>query len=221
VSEARITAEPSAASPSSITAVAGVRRIPQPPPVVSEKGLSAPQWGMLSFLLSEVAFFSTLITTYVVYLGKDTVGPTPAEALSLPLVIVNTICLLASSFTIHQADRALRQDNQSGFCLWWTVTIALGAVFLLGTAYEWRDLITRHHLTISRNLFGTTYYTLVGFHAFHVTAGVVVMSIVLGLALRRQVTSRNLTGVELVSWYWHFVDAVWVVVFTVVYLLGR
>jgi cytochrome c oxidase subunit 3/cytochrome o ubiquinol oxidase subunit 3 len=176
---------------------------------------------MLSFLLSEVAFFGTLIGAYVYYLGRDTVGPTPAEALSLPLVLGTTVCLLSSSATIHLAERALRRGAQAGFCLWWLATVALGVVFLLGTAYEWRELITRHHLTISRNLFGTTYYTLVGFHGLHVTAGVVAMLVVLGLALRRQVTVENQTGVEMVSWYWHFVDGVWVVVFTVVYVVGR
>jgi cytochrome c oxidase subunit 3/cytochrome o ubiquinol oxidase subunit 3 len=93
--------------------------------------------------------------------------------------------------------------------------------FLLGTAYEWNGLIRDHGLTISRNLFGTTYYTLVGFHALHVTIGVLVMLTVLGLALRRQVTVQNASGVQLVSWYWHFVDVVWIVVFTVVYLVGR
>jgi cytochrome c oxidase subunit 3/cytochrome o ubiquinol oxidase subunit 3 len=94
-------------------------------------------------------------------------------------------------------------------------------VFLGGTALEWRDLIERHQLTIGRNLFGTTYYTLVGLHALHVTGGVTIMLIVLGLALGRRVTSANRAGVGLVSWYWHFVDGVWVVVFTVVYLVGR
>jgi cytochrome c oxidase subunit 3/cytochrome o ubiquinol oxidase subunit 3 len=97
----------------------------------------------------------------------------------------------------------------------------LGAVFLGGTAFEWHDLIYRHQLTISRNLFGSTYYTLVGLHALHVTGGVTVMLIVFGLALARQVTSARGGAVGLVSWYWHFVDAVWVVVFTVVYLVGR
>ena len=99
--------------------------------------------------------------------------------------------------------------------------VAFGAAFLGGTAYEWQELISRHHLTISRNLFGTTYYTLVGLHALHVTGGVTIMAIVLGLALGRQVTSANRAGVGLVSWYWHFVDGVWVVVFTVVYVVGR
>jgi cytochrome c oxidase subunit 3 len=183
--------------------------------------LTAQQWGVVSFLVSEVALFSTLIVTYVFYLGKDVVGPTPAVALTLPLVLFTTACLLASSATIHLAEKRLERGNQGGFIRWWAATIGLGVIFLLGTAYEWYGLITRHHLTISRNLFGTTYYTLVGLHALHVTGGVIVMLIVLALALRRQVTTANRTGVGMVSWYWHFVDGVWVVVFTVVYLLGR
>jgi cytochrome c oxidase subunit 3/cytochrome o ubiquinol oxidase subunit 3 len=185
------------------------------------KTLGAPQWGMISFLASEVAFFSTLIVAYLTFLGRDVIGPTPAEALSLPLVLGTTACLLASSLTIHRADRALRGGNQGGFCLWWAATIGLGLAFLAGTGYEWSELISRHDLTMGRNLFGTTYYTLVGFHGVHVSAGLVVMLIVLGLALRRRVTVGNRTGVELVSWYWHFVDCVWIAVFAVVYLYGR
>jgi cytochrome c oxidase subunit 3/cytochrome o ubiquinol oxidase subunit 3 len=176
---------------------------------------------MVSFLLSEVALFGTLIITYIFYLGRDKVRPTPADALSLYLVVWTTACLLASSATVHVAERTLGRGNQSGFLRWWLATIVLGAVFLVGTAFEWHDLINRHHLTISRNLFGTTYYTLVGLHALHVTGGVTVMLIVLGLAVGRQVTKANRGAVGLVSWYWHFVDGVWVVVFTVVYLVGR
>jgi cytochrome c oxidase subunit III len=195
--------------------------ISSPPPIVVETNLGAARWGMISFLVSEVAFFATLIVTYLIFLGKDQVGPTPSEALSLPLVLFTTFLLLSSSVTIHLAERKLHVGDQASFRLLWTATIILGASFLLGTAYEWRELITRHHLTISRNLFGTTYYTLVGFHGLHVTAGVVVMLIMLGLALGRQVTARNQSGIEMVSWYWHFVDGVWLVVFTVVYLVGR
>ena len=183
--------------------------------------LTAPQWGMISFLVSEVALFGTLIVTYVFYLGKDVVGPTPAEALSLRLVLFTTACLLASSGTIHFAERGLGQGNQSRFIQLWLATIVLGAVFLTGTAFEWRELIYRYQLTINRNLFGTTYYTLVGLHALHVTGGVTIMLVVLGLALRRRVTAANRGAVGLVSWYWHFVDGVWIVVFTVVYLVGR
>jgi cytochrome c oxidase subunit III len=177
---------------------------------------------MLSFLVSEVALFSTLIVAYLAFLGTDQSGPTPA-VLSLPLVIGTTICLLSSSVTVHLADRSLRSGSRSAFLRWWSATILLGIVFLAGTAYEWRGLIVNDGLTISRNLFGTTYYTLVGFHALHVTVGVIVMLILLGLTLRRQVSAINgqASGAELVSWYWHFVDGVWVVVFTVVYVVGR
>ena len=183
--------------------------------------LSPSQWGLLSFLVSEVALFGTLIFTYIFYLGRDTVGPTPGEVLSLTLVLCTTACLLASSGTVHVAERTLERGNLGGFIRWWLATIVLGTLFLVGTGFEWHDLIYRHGLTISRNLFGTTYYTLVGLHALHVTGGVTIMLIVLGLVLARQVTSANRAGVGLVAWYWHFVDGVWVVVFTVVYLVGR
>ncbi len=182
----------------------------------SELRLDARQWGMVAFLVSEVAFFSTLIVVYLTFLGRDTVGPTPREALSLPLVIVTTICLLSSSGTIHRAEKNLEAGDPSGFRKWWAATIGLGFVFLAGTGYEWYDLITRDGLTIGRNLFGTTFYTLVGFHGLHVTVGLITMLVVL---LVRPGPDRR--GVELVSWYWHFVDAVWVVVFSVVYLFGR
>jgi cytochrome c oxidase subunit 3/cytochrome o ubiquinol oxidase subunit 3 len=195
---------------------------PIPPPIVPEHTLSPGQWGMISFLVSEVALFSTLIVVYIFYLGKDTVGPKPAEALSLSLgVVFSTICLLSSSGTIHMAEKNLEHGSQGRFMLWWAATIVLGMIFLGGTAFEWHELIYTHNLTISRNLFGTTYYTLVGLHALHVTGGVTIMLIVLGLALCRQVTPASWTGVGMVGWYWHFVDVVWVVVFTVVYLVGR
>ncbi len=197
------------------------QRLPVPPAIRPERNLSRGQWGLLSFLVSEVALFGTLIVTYIFYKGTDVVGPTPAEALKLSLVLFTTACLLASSGTVHLAERTLRRGNQSGFIQLWLATIVLGVIFLGGTGFEWRDLIHNHHLTISRNLFGTTYYTLVGLHATHVTGGVIIMVIVLGLALRRQVTTANPEGVGLVSYYWHFVDVVWIVVFTVVYLLGR
>lgn len=192
--------------------------LPIPPEIAPERTLSAAQWGMASFLVSEVAFFSTLIVAYVTFLGRDTVGPTPAQALSLKLAFGTTLCLVASSVIIHFAEAALRRGNQAAFKILWAMTIALGVAFLLGTAYEWHDLITEQQLTISRNLFGTTYYTLVGFHGLHVTAGVIAMSIILLLATRGAVTKEHETGVQLVSWYWHFVDVVWIVVFLVVYV---
>jgi len=195
--------------------------LPIPPDALAEETLTAPEWGMASFLLSEVAFFSTLIVTYVTFLGKDLVGPTPREALSLPLVFGTTACLLSSSVVIHAAERALERNEHRIFLFFWAATIALGVAFLVGTAYEWRNLIEQHSLTLGRNLFGTTYYTLVGFHALHVTAGVIALSVVLGLALRGELGEQHSLGIRLVSWYWHFVDAVWIVVFLVVYIFGR
>jgi cytochrome c oxidase subunit I len=190
---------------------------------MKDEHASSFSWGLISFLVSEVALFSTLIVVYVFYLGKDAVGPTPAEALSLTLVLFTTACLLGSSGTIHFAEQSLRQGNERRFRSLWSATIVLGAIFLVGTAFEWNDLMVHHHLTISRNLFGTTYYTLVGLHALHVSAGVLIMIIVLVLALRRREADSSfiLHPSSLVSWYWHFVDVVWIVVFTVVYLLGR
>jgi cytochrome c oxidase subunit 3/cytochrome o ubiquinol oxidase subunit 3 len=200
---------------------------------------------MIAFLVSEVAFFSTLIVVYLAFLGADQSGPTPA-VLSLRLVIFTTICLLSSSVTVHQADKALRSGSRPVFLRWWSATILLGVVFLAGTAYEWNTLIGEHGLTISRNMFGTTYYTLVGFHALHVSVGVITMLVVFGLIVKHQAAFSHSAlsawgsegnkeplsppardgrvsgvGVQLVSWYWHFVDGVWVVVFTAVYLVGR
>jgi cytochrome c oxidase subunit III len=194
-------------------------RFPVPPPVVPEKNLSPAQWGMIAFLFSEVAFFSTLIVAYLTFYGRDGQpgglgGPEPLNSLSLPLALGTTFCLLASSVSIHGAEDALRKDRPSVFRGLWSLTIVLGIAFLCGTAYEWSDLIGRHHLTISRNLFGTTFYTLVGFHGLHVSVGVLLMLIVLQMG--RGVSHAFC---QLVSWYWHFVDGVWIVVFSVVYLM--
>ena len=183
--------------------------------------LTAPQIGMLAFLFSEFAFFSTLIVAYLTFVGNDRSGPTPAEALSLPLALGSSLFLFSSSFTIHRAEQLLHRGSRSGFHRWWGLTIALGAMFIGGTAYEWSELIRVHGLLISTNLFGSTYYTLVGFHGLHVTCGLLVMAVVLVLSLRGRIGTERGGGIELVSWYWHFVDAVWVVVFSVVYLWGR
>jgi cytochrome c oxidase subunit 3 len=199
----------------------GKHRLPVPPAIVPEKNLSGAQWGMLAFLVSEVAFFGALMTAYVTYLGADTSGPTPREALSLPLAFASTLCLVASSWTIHLAEGHQREGRARQFLWLWAGTIALGVVFLLGTAYEWRELIVVHRLTISRNLFGTTFYTLVGFHALHVTIGLLTMLAVLGVMLSGRVPTSDRALTQLVSWYWHFVDVVWIAVFALVYLIGR
>jgi cytochrome c oxidase subunit 3/cytochrome o ubiquinol oxidase subunit 3 len=195
--------------------------LPVPPPVGLEVRPDGRKVGMLVFFVSEVSFFSTLLIAYVIYMGQSTTGPTPAEALSLPLAICTTICLLSSSFTLHLAERSLRAGRSAAFQAWWALTILLGAAFLGGTGYEWHELIWHHHLTISRNLFGTTFFTLVGFHAAHLTVGLLLLGLMLGLYRSGRVDHQHAIGIEMVSWYWHFVDAVWVVVFTVVYVIGR
>jgi cytochrome c oxidase subunit III len=178
--------------------------------------------GMLTFIASEAAFFGTLIMTYIYFLHQTTHGtPSPSQVFRLPMVLVASVCLFSSSGTIHLAEKALRRNVRQAFLGWWGLTIVLGVLFLLGTMIEWRELIERWGLTVSRNLFGSTYFTLVGFHALHVTVGVIMMSIIFGLAWRRQISDRNETGATVVAWYWHFVDGVWLVVFTLVYFVGR
>jgi cytochrome c oxidase subunit 3 len=158
------------------------------------------------------------VVAYLFYAGKSLSGPTPS-VLRIPIFF--TVCLLSSSLTIHFAVSALRKGRGASFAAWWILTIALGAAFLAGTAAEWRHLIRDEGLTIQTNLFGTTYYSLVGLHAFHVTAGLLLLGVVALFTLLRRVAQEHAERVDVLSLYWHFVDAVWVVVFTVVYVIGR
>jgi cytochrome c oxidase subunit 3 len=175
--------------------------------------------GMACLIAAESAIFTIFVVAYLFYAGKSLTGPTPREVLETP--ILYTICLLSSSLTIHFASRFLKRGKRGGFLGLWFLTIILGCLFLYGTGQEWRQLIYEHGLTISTNLFGTTYYSLVGLHAFHVTAGLILLSIVLFFGLADRVGPEQSARIEVLSLYWHFVDGVWVVVFTVVYVLGR
>jgi cytochrome c oxidase subunit III len=175
--------------------------------------------GMYGLIVAESAIFTIFVVAYLFYVGKSTTGPSPGDVLRAPIAF--TICLLSSSITVHFAGAALRADRMKAFVLWWSLTIALGAIFLGGTAREWHHLIVDEGLTVATNLFGTTYYSLVGLHAFHVTVGLLALSTVLLFALTGQVRTQHGGRVEVLSLYWHFVDAVWVVVFTVVYVIGR
>ena len=175
--------------------------------------------GMISLIAAESAIFTIFVVAYIFYIGKSLSGPTPKDVLSVP--IFNSVCLLSSSLTIHLAVRALRKAQTTLFGLWWFATLALGAIFLVGTGLEWRKLIFEDRLTVSTNLFGTTYYSLVGLHAFHVTVGLLVIAIVMFFTLAGKMAPRYTERLEVFSMYWHFVDAVWVIVFTVVYVIGR
>jgi cytochrome c oxidase subunit III len=175
--------------------------------------------GMASLIVAESAIFTIFVVAYLFYAGKSLTGPTPGEVLETP--IFYTICLLSSSLTIHFASRFLERGKRGAFLGLWVLTIVLGALFLFGTGQEWHRLIYERGLAISTNLFGTTYYSLVGLHAFHVTAGLLMLSIVLLFGLAGRVGREQSDRVNVLSLYWHFVDAVWVVVFTVVYVVAR
>jgi cytochrome c oxidase subunit III len=175
--------------------------------------------GMVCLIATEAALFSIFVVAYLFYIGKSVIGPYPAQVLEVP--ILPTICLLASSATIMLAERALHQGYSGRFTGWWFLTILLGVEFLRATAVEWYRLIFTHHLTISTNLFGTTFYSLVGFHAMHVTVGLILLTLVLLLSLCGYVTQAQSERVAALSLYWHFVDVVWIVVFLVVYIIGR
>jgi cytochrome c oxidase subunit III len=188
---------------------------------------SGPTWelpykgkiGMACLIIAESSIFTIFVVAYLYYLGKSLTGPTPREVLETP--VFYTICLLSSSLTIHVATKLLAGSKRAVFLAFWLLTIVLGGLFLFGTVQEWHRLIYEHGLTISTNLFGTTYFSLVGLHAFHVTAGLLMLAIVLLLGLGGRIGREQSARVEVLAMYWHFVDAVWVVVFTVVYIIGR
>ena len=188
--------------------------------------LKQPEWtlpdrgrvAVICLFATEFALFTIFVVAYIFYLGKSLSGPTPGQVLELP--IWATICLLSSSITVAFAGRALNSNQTQRFKLWVAATVLLGVEFLRNTAVEWRHLIRDFHLTISTNLFGTTFYSLVGLHASHVVIGLTLLSITLVLGLRGSMRGQS-RRFELLAWYWHFVDAVWVAVFTVVYVIGR
>jgi len=194
----------------------------RPVTVTEPPGLD-PAWrgrvGMISLIIAETSLFAVFVVAYLFYIGKSLNGPYPKDVLELPLF--NTVCLLASSVTIAFALRALRSGGIRRSGVWFLVTIVLGAVFLAGTAREWYGLIVRHGLTIGTNLFGTTFYSLVGLHASHVIVGLAILTLLCVFAFSGALRQEHLERAEIASWYWHFVDGVWVVVFTVVYVVGR
>jgi cytochrome c oxidase subunit 3 len=175
--------------------------------------------GMYCLIAAEAAIFTIFVVAYIFYIGKSLTGPQPKDVLRVPIFF--TICLLSSSLTMHVAVKLLRGGRVHSFGLWWLVTIALGTIFLAGTFREWRHLIYDEGLTIQSNLFGTTYYSLVGLHAIHVTVGLFALATMAIFTLLGYIRQEHAERAEVLSTYWHFVDVVWVVVFLVVYVIGR
>jgi cytochrome c oxidase subunit 3 len=176
------------------------------------------QVGTLLLILAESSFFGVFLVAYLFYIGRSLTGPQPADVLEFP--VVATICLLSSSGTIVLAVRDLERGHVARFATSLLATILLGGAFVVFTALEWKELIFEHGLTISTNLFGTTFYSLVGFHAAHVCIGLLLMLLTLVLTVFGHVRREHAFRVDLLSWYWHFVDVVWIAVFTVVYVVG-
>jgi len=175
--------------------------------------------GMFGLIAAEAGIFTIFVVAYLFYVGKSLTGPMPKDVLSVPVFF--TICLLSSSLTIHLAAKALRRGTVRSFGILWFATISLGAAFLYGTAREWHRLIFDEGLTISTNLFGTTYYSLVGLHGFHVVVGLLALFVAMVFTFLGGVRAEHAERIDVLSLYWHFVDTVWIVVFTVVYVIGR
>lgn len=174
--------------------------------------------GMLSLIIGECGIFSIFVAAYIYYIGRSLSGPTP-QILETP--VFNTVCLLSSSLTIWLAEREIERGRMRAFAALWGLTILLGLIFIVGTGMEWHSLIHQRGLTISTNLFGTTFYSLVGLHATHVIVGLLGLSIIMVFTLLGHVNHSHAERIKVFALYWHFVDAVWVVVFTVVYIVGR
>jgi len=195
--------------------------------LVPNQGGAAETWtlpsrgriAMYSLIIGESAIFTIFVVAYIFYIGKSLYGPTPRQVLEIP--VIATICLLSSSFTIWLSERALERNKIKAFGAFWALTLVLGVIFLVYTGIEWQDLIYHKGLTISTNLFGTTFYSLVGLHATHVVFGLIGLTTVLIFTLLGKVREEHSERIQVLALYWHFVDAVWVVVFTVVYILGR
>ncbi len=181
-------------------------------------GVDNRKLGVWTLLGSEAVFFSALIVTYIVMRGKSVGGPQPHEALDVPLTAFNTFVLICSSLTMVTALAAIQRGDARGLRRWLIATAVLGLTFLSGQATEF-SMLFHHGLSLSSNLFGATFFTLTGFHGAHVFAGVIWISFVLARAFRGGVTLDNHIAVELVGLYWHFVDLVWIIIFTVVYLI--
>lgn len=175
--------------------------------------------GIIGLIVAEISLFAVFLVAYLFYIGKSLNGPYPKDVLELPTL--GTVCLLSSSLSVALGARALRRGDVRRSGIWLFVTVLLGAIFLGGTAREWYHLIYRDGLTIATNLFGTTFYPLVGLHASHVIIGLVMLGLCCVFAWSGALRPAHGERVEMVSWYWHFVDAVWVAVFTVVYVVGR
>lgn len=180
-------------------------------------GVDNQKLGIWALIGSEAVFFSALIVTYIVLRGRSITGPLPHQILDIPLTAVNTFVLICSSLTMVSALAAIQVGAVRRLRLFLVATMVLGLAFLGGQAIEF-TMLAQHGLSPSVNLFGASFFTLTGFHGAHVLAGVIWISFILARSLRGGITREKHASVELVGLYWHFVDLVWIIIFTIVYL---
>lgn len=173
--------------------------------------------GMLIFILSEAVFFGSLLISYVYYRGTVADVAAAAKTLDIGTTAIFTVSLFSSSFTIWRADKAIRQASHRRFLFWLGATIVLGLVFLIGQGFEYIRLLNEN-ITVNANLFGSSFYTITGFHGFHVFVGLVMLSILWGLSARGFIRGPHSSAAETISLYWHFVDVVWAFVFSIIYI---
>lgn len=190
-----------------------------PVAVETSTGLDHRKLLIWTFLASECFFFGSLIATFLVYRNKSVVGPYPEEILDIPVTSVSTFVLLTSSLAMVLALAAIRRGDQRGTKVWLFTTALLGLTFLGFQGFEFNSF-AHEGLTPRANVFGSIFFTLTGFHGAHVTVGVIWLLSLWTMALRGELPQRESLKVELAGLYWHFVDIVWIVIFTVVYLLG-
>ena len=181
-------------------------------------GLNTWKVGFWTFMGSETLFFGTLISTYMVYKGQSVEGPFPDELLSIPVTTVSTFVLLMSSLAVVLALGFLQQGKRKLALFWTMMIIVLGATFLGFQAFEFTHFY-HEGLTLQTNLFGSTFFVLTGFHGAHVTIGVIWLLMLWVDMLRGRLLPENSLRLEIAGLYWHFVDIVWIVIFTLIYLI--
>jgi heme/copper-type cytochrome/quinol oxidase subunit 3 len=185
---------------------------------VTATGLDNRKLGMWAFLGSECLFFGALISTYLLYRGRSIQGPFPEQVYDIPYTSVSSFVLLMSSLTMVLALNAIQRGDDRRLRVWLLATALLGMTFLGGQVYEF-TVFVKEGVTLSRNLFGSSFFVLTGFHGAHVTIGVLMLLALFGMSVAGRLPTEQSERVELVGLYWHFVDIVWIVIFTVVYLI--
>ncbi|NIR45648.1 MAG: cytochrome oxidase subunit III [Gemmatimonadetes bacterium] len=181
-------------------------------------GLDNRKLGFWTFIGSETLFFGSLISTYMVYKGAAVTGPYPHEVLNIPVTSVSTFVLLTSSLAMVLALNAVQRGSRAGTLTWLLATAIGGLIFLGFQAYEFTTFV-HEGLTIQTNVFGSAFYVLTGFHGAHVSVGVLWLLTLAALTAMGKIGREDSLKVEIAGLYWHFVDVVWIVIFTLIYLI--